>query len=317
MKTVSHTQIDDVPVFRVGLGCSNFGKRIDEAASREVVHAALDHGVNFFDVADVYGGGTAEGILGRALGDRRDEVLVATKFGHATSEPTAPNLRGGHPDNVRRSIDASLRALGTDRVDLYQLHEPDPRVPIADTLGALAELVAAGKVRWVGCSNMSADQIREADTAVADTGATRFRTVQNEYSLLVRDAEVDVLPLCRKLDLGFIPYFPFASGVLTGKYSYDQRPDPASRVARMKPDKLFRFFTPTALDLVERLRALGVERGRSVLQLARDFLLAEPTVLAIIAGAMTPEQVATNVADVHALDDETLGLLRGHGAPDG
>jgi aryl-alcohol dehydrogenase-like predicted oxidoreductase len=294
---VTYRELDGVPVSRLGLGCSNFGKRIDAGATAEVVGAALDAGINFFDVADVYGGGTAESLLGRALhGRRRDAALIATKFGHITKAATDPRERGGHPHNVVRSVEASLRALGTDRIDLFQLHEPDPEVPVGDTLEALQGLVTQGKVRWVGCSNLTLDQLRGADAAAAERGVCPFRTVQNEYSLLVRDAEKDVLPYCRDHAQLFIPYFPLASGVLTGKYRLDRRVPAGSRVSQMKPDKLFRFFTPRALDLVEDLHRYGAEHGREPLALALGFLLAEPAVLSVIAGAMTAEQVRVNAA---------------------
>lgn len=289
-----HTELDGVRISRIGLGCSNFGKRIDSGRAREVVAAALDAGVNFFDVADVYGGGTAESILGEALRGRRDEAIVATKFGHATKESVDPSRRGGHPENVIRSAEASLRALGTDRIDLFQIHEPDPTVPVADTLEALDTLVRQGKVRWAGCSNFSVGQVRDAHTAGRERGLSGFRTVQNEYSLLVRDAEGDVIPYCRESGLRLIPYFPLASGVLTGKYRMDARVPAGTRVANMKPDKLFRFFTPRALDLVEKLVVLGEQHGHTVLELSLGFLLAEPVVLSVIAGAMNGEQARAN-----------------------
>jgi aryl-alcohol dehydrogenase-like predicted oxidoreductase len=289
-----HSVIDGVSVSRLGLGCSNFGKRCDAEASAGIVRRALDVGVNFFDVADVYGGGTAESLLARGLRGRRSEAVVATKFGHTTNEATEPSMRGGHPANVARSAEASLRALETDYIDLFQLHEPDPSVPVAETLGALATLVEQGKVRWAGCSNVSVDELREAAAASAGSGFPGFRTVQNEYSLLVRDAERDVLPYCREAGLGFVPYFPLASGVLTGKYRHDERIPPGTRVALMKPDKLFRFFTPRALDLVDALDAIGRASGHGVLELALGFLLAEPCVVSVISGAMSPEQVEAN-----------------------
>jgi aryl-alcohol dehydrogenase-like predicted oxidoreductase len=308
---VAYREFHGVPVSRLGLGCSNFGKRIDADSTATVVRAALDAGINFFDIADVYGGGTAETLLGQALRGRRDEALIATKFGHATKQAREPHERGGHPRNVVRSVEASLRALGTDRIDLYQMHEPDPEVPVGDTLEALHGLVAEGKVRWVGCSNVTLDQVREADRAAAERGATGFHTVQNEYSLLVRDAEKDVLPYCRDRGVGFIPYFPLASGVLTGKYRMDQRVPAGTRVAAMKPDKLFRFFTPRALELVEDLHRFGAQHGREPLALAFGFLLAEPAVLSVIAGAMTAEQVRANAAAASTeLSADELDYLR-------
>jgi aryl-alcohol dehydrogenase-like predicted oxidoreductase len=305
----AYTDFDGIRVSRLGIGCSNFGKRCDQAASEEVVRTALDVGVNFFDVADVYGSGTAESLLARGLRGRRHDAIIATKFGHATSEHREAYERGGHPRNVLRSAEASLRALETDYIDLFQLHEPDPETPIAETLGALETLVEQGKVRWAGCSNFSLRQLTEA--ACPRPGG--FRTVQNEYSLLVRDAEHDVLPYCRETGMRFIPYFPLASGVLTGKYRMDQRVPPGSRVAQMKPDKLFRFFTPRALDLVERLAALGESSGHSILELALGFHLAEPAILSVITGAMSGDQVRANAAagEVAArLPMETTRALR-------
>ena len=308
-----YTELDGMRVSRLGVGCSNFGKRCDAETGREIVAAALDAGVNFFDVADVYGNGTAESILGQALRGRRDEAVVATKFGHATKEALEPSQRGGHPDNVFRSAEASLRAFETDYIDLFQLHEPDPTVPVAETLGALETLVEQGKIRSFGCSNVSIEELREASAAAEERGVRGFRTVQNEYSLLVRDAEADVVPHCREHGLRFIPYFPLASGVLTGKYRLDQRVPAGSRVAMMKPDKLFRFFTPRALELVEKLVGLAGTNGRSVLELSIGFLLAEPVVLSVITGAMSGEQVRANAAAAAAaveLGPDELESLR-------
>jgi aryl-alcohol dehydrogenase-like predicted oxidoreductase len=303
-----------VQVSRLGVGCSNFGKRCGQDEVVDVVNTALDLGVNFFDVADVYGNGTAEDLLARAIGKRRAEAVIATKFGHSTTEQRAPQRRGGHPENIRHSVDASLRALRTDYIDLYQMHEPDPRIPVAETLGALEELVGAGKIRWAGCSNFSVDLLRDSTDAARKLDFPGFLSVQNEYSLVVRDAEQDVLPYCREHGLAFLPYFPLASGVLTGKYRKDTRVPEGSRVARMKPDKLFRFFTPGALDMVERLVAYGQAHGHGVLELALGFLLAEPALLSVIAGAMDGDQVRANVAAAvraSALSDETVGFLRG------
>jgi aryl-alcohol dehydrogenase-like predicted oxidoreductase len=312
------TELDGMPVPRIGIGCSNFGKRIDAAAAEDVVRTALDEGAGFFDVADVYGGGTAESILARGLRGRRDEALIATKFGHDSTQPRAPAEMGGHPRNVVASAEVSLKALETDRIDLFQIHVPDPRVPVADTLGALRTLVEDGKVRWAGCSNFTAAQLVEAHAAAAELGFAGFRTVQNEYSMLVRDAELEVLPWCRAEGVRFIPYFPLASGLLTGKYRREARVPPGTRVAAMKPDKLFRFFTPRALDLVEELVVLGARTGLSVLDLAYGFLLAEPALLSVISGAMSGDQVRANVAAATAaaaLPADVLAELRTLSAP--
>jgi aryl-alcohol dehydrogenase-like predicted oxidoreductase len=311
-----YTDMHGTKVSRLGVGCSNFGKRIDADTSGEVVNAALDAGLNFFDVADVYGDGTAESILGQALRGRRDQAVVATKFGHATKrDDVPPERRGGHPANVVRSAEESLRAFGSDYIDLFQLHEPDPAVPVEDTLGALDELVRAGKVRWAGCSNFSAEQIRAADDVARSRQTARFETAQNEYSVLVRNVEATVLPCCRELGMRFIPYFPLASGILTGKYRWDERPPTDSRVARMKPDKLFRFFTPRALDIVQRLEEFGQVRGRTVLELAIGFLLAEPAILSIISGAMSAAQVKSNTAACVELTADELAFVRSVSAP--
>ena len=288
--------LKDSGINPLGLGCSNFGKRCDAPTGRRIVRAAVDAGINFFDVADVYGGGTAESILADGLQGLRDEVFVATKFGHDTKGQGDARHRGGHPDNVMASAEASLRALNTDYIDLFQLHQPDPEIPIADTMGALSELVDAGKVRWIGCSNFSISELEEARLGALHHVTPGFQSLQNEYSLVVRQPEKDVLPFCRDHELAFIPYFPLASGVLTGKYRQDQRVPNGSRVAAMKPDKLWRFFTPEALGLVQVLADYGEENGYTVLELALGFLLAEETVLSVISGAMSEEQVRENTA---------------------
>lgn len=310
---VPQRDFQGIRISRLGVGCSNFGKRCGADEVVDTVNTALDMGVNFFDVADVYGNGTAEELLARAIGNRRHEAVIATKFGHATMEQRTPERLGGHPENVRSSVEASLRALRTDYIDLYQIHEPDPRVPVAETLGALELLVQEGKVRWAGCSNFSVAQLEDAKVTGSSSDFPGFLTVQNEYSLLVRDAEQDVLPYCRERGLAFLPYFPLASGVLTGKYRKDARVPEGSRVAGMKPDKLFRFFTPKALDLVEALVAYGEKHGYEVLDLALGFLLAEPALLSVIAGAMNGDQVRANAAAAErasALPASAIEFLR-------
>jgi len=282
-------RIGTLPVSIVGLGCNNFGWRLDAAQSSEVVHAALDAGITFFDTADIYGRTRSEEFLGRALGRRRSEVIIATKFGMAVDE----KRRGARPDYVLQAAEDSLRRLGTDRVDLYQIHQPDPTVPIADTLEVLDKLVKAGKVREIGCSNFSADQLREANSAVRP-GAARFVSVQNEYSLLDREAEREVLPECEKLGLAFIPYFPLASGLLTGKYRKGQPPPPGTRLA---PGGRFEnTLTEKNLDLVEALIQFAKSRGHTLLELAISWLAMRPTVASVIAGATTSQQVKMNAA---------------------
>ena len=283
-------KIGSLDVSVVGLGCNNFGWRIDADASANVVHAALDAGINFFDTADMYGGTKSEEFLGRALGRRRGQAIIATKFGMKIDD----QRKGARPEYVRRAAEDSLRRLGTDRIDLYQLHTPDPDVPITDTLGALDELVRAGKVREIGCSNFSAEQLRAAQTATR--GGARFVSVQNEYSLLHREPEQAVLPECERMKIAFLPYFPLASGLLTGKYRKGQPAPEGSRIggggyfAGMLSDK--------NLDAVESLLAVAESRGRSLLDLAMSWLIMRPSVSSVIAGATTPAQVRANAASV-------------------
>jgi aryl-alcohol dehydrogenase-like predicted oxidoreductase len=273
----------------VGLGCNNFGPRIDAEQTARVVDAALDAGINFFDTADIYGKGTSEEYLGRALGPRRSRVLIATKFGHEFDE----QRRGARPEYVRQAVEDSLRRLGTDTIDLYQLHRPDPSVPIADTLGALDELVRAGKVREIGCSNFSVDQLREAERAVAGGGA-RFVSVQNEYSLIRREPEAGVLAECERTNVAFIPFFPLASGLLTGKYRRGQPAPQGTRIG--ETGRYSSLLSDENLEIVERLIAFAEARGHTLLDLAFSWLLARAAVASMIAGATRPEQVHANVS---------------------
>ena len=282
-------RIGSLEVSVVGLGCNNFGWRLDAAGTKKVVDAALDAGIDFFDTADIYGTGESEEYLGRALGRRRSEIVLATKFGGKMDD----QRKGAKPAYLRQALEDSLSRLGTDHVDLYQLHTPDPEIPIADTLGALDELVKAGKVREIGCSNFSADQLREAEAAV-EPGAARFVSVQNEYSLFHREPEREVLAACERLGLAFIPFFPLASGILTGKYRKG-RPRPEG--TRIKPGSRFeKLLTDENLDRIEKLVAFAESRGHTLLDLAFSWLLAHPVVASVIAGAMSPEQVRTNAA---------------------
>lgn len=269
----------------VGLGCNNFGWNIDEDATRCVLGAALDAGVTFLDTADMYGGTHSEEFMGRALGTRRDEAVLATKFG----QPINGEPAGASPSYVKSAVEASLRRLATDRIDLYQLHKPDPATPIADTLGALGELVQQGKVREIGCSNFSVEQLREADIAAA---GARFVSLQNNYSLLHREPEEGVIAECERLGIGFIPYFPLASGLLTGKYRKGQ---PLPEGTRIKADGHFAgLLTEKNLDIVEGLIAFAETRGHTILDIAFSWLLAQPSVASVIAGATRPEQVLAN-----------------------
>jgi aryl-alcohol dehydrogenase-like predicted oxidoreductase len=276
-------RIGSLEVSIIGLGGNNFGWRVDAAGTADVVEAALDEGINFFDTADMYGGTKSEDFLGRALGRRRDEAIIATKFGWEID----PSRRGAHPDYVRRAVDDSLKRLGMDRIDLYQLHKPDPAVPIGDTLGALADIVHHGKVREIGCSNFSAAQLREADAAARD--GVRFVSVQNEYSLLHRDPETDVLPECRRLGIAFIPYYPLASGLLTGKYRQGQPIPKGTRLTDRRP-------TEDRLAEIEALVAFAESRGHTLLELAFGWLTTNPQVASVIAGATSPAQVQHNAA---------------------
>ncbi|HLH45000.1 MAG TPA: aldo/keto reductase [Bryobacteraceae bacterium] len=279
--------IGSFKVSLVGLGCNNFGWRVDAAGTAKVIDAALEAGVNFFDTADVYGGGASEEFLGRALGPRRNDVIIATKFGL----PLDNQRRGGaKPAYIRQAVEDSLRRLGTDRIDLYQLHRPDPETPIADTLAALAELVKAGKVREIGCSNFSAAQLREAESAVSP-GAPRFVSVQNQYSLLHREPESETLPQARKLGIAFIPYFPLHNGLLSGKY----RPGhPLPEGSRGKDSFGPKVFTGENMALAQALEKFALSRGRSLLELAMSWLACQPGVASVIAGAKTPQQIQLN-----------------------
>jgi|SRR5215212_731762 len=281
-------RIGSLEVSVVGLGCNNFGRRLDAQATNAVVDAAIEAGITFFDTADVYGNTKSEEYLGRALGRRREDVVLATKFGSRIDE----QRKGAKPEYVKQAVEDSLRRLGTDRIDLYQLHTPDPQVPIEDTLGALDALVKAGKVREIGCSNFSAEQLREAEEAPPE-GASRFASVQNEYSLLHRETEGEVLPQCERLGIAFIPYFPLANGLLTGKYRRGEDVPAGSRLDSERGDRLL---TDQNLDVVERLIEFSETRGHTILELAFSWLLRLPTVASVIAGATSPEQARGNAA---------------------
>lgn len=282
-------RIGSLEVSVVGLGCNNFGWRIDANASAAVVNAALDAGVNFFDTADVYGDGQSEEFLGQALADHRREAVIATKFGSKMDEAR----QGARPGYVRQAVEDSLRRLRTDRIDLYQLHRPDPDTPIQDTLGALNELVRAGKVREIGCSNFSVGQLQEADKAAAQDGTARFVSVQNEYSLLHREPEPKVISYCVERGIAFLPYFPLANGLLTGKYRLGGRLPEGSRGRDGFGPKVF---TERNLQIVESLTGFAEGRGRTLLELAISWLATRPAVASVIAGAKTPEQIRANAA---------------------
>jgi aryl-alcohol dehydrogenase-like predicted oxidoreductase len=269
----------------VGLGTNNFGGRCDYEATLAVIDAALDAGVTLIDTADIYSQGTSEEFIGRALEGRRDRVLIATKFGKPMDE--RPEERRGDPDYIRWAVEGSLRRLRTDVIDVYQMHEPDPATPIEATLGALDDLVQDGKVRWIGCSNFSAEQIEAAEEVARVAGFHRFVSVQNHYSLVEREAEDVVLPTCEKLRLGFLPYCPLASGLLTGKYRRGEPATDGRLAGREIPAERW--------DRAEALERYAGERGVSLLQVAVGGLLAMPAVTSVIAGATEPEQVRANV----------------------
>ena len=281
--------IGSLSVSIVGLGCNNFGNRLDAEASAKVIDAALDNGINFLDTADIYGGTLSEEYIGRAIAGRRDEVVLATKFG----KPVDENRRGARPEYVKRAAEDSLHRLGTDYIDLYQIHEPDPSVPIEETLGALDELVREGKVREIGCSNFSAAELHEAEAAVAAGGA-RFASVQNEYSLLHREPEREVIPECERLGIALLPYYPLHSGLLTGKFRRGKAPPEGSRIA--KSAKRSEWMADEKMAAVESLIAFAESRGHTILELAFSWLLSHSVVPSVIAGATSPAQVKSNAS---------------------
>jgi aryl-alcohol dehydrogenase-like predicted oxidoreductase len=290
---VEQRKIGSLEVSVVGVGCNNFGMRIAEARTEEVINAALEQGINLFDTADMYANGRSEELIGRFLVDRghRSRVIIATKFGN----DMPGQGRGARPEYVKQAFEASLKRLRTDYIDLYQQHVPDPDVPIAETLGALDDLVKAGKVREIGCSNFSAQQIARAEAAAAlRSGSARFVSVQNEYSLLHRDPEQGVLAECERLKLAFLPFFPLMSGLLTGKYRKSQPIPEGTRIA--KYERYRKLLTDENLDRVERLVEFAESRGHALLELAFSWLLAHHVVASVIAGATSAQQIRDNVA---------------------
>jgi aryl-alcohol dehydrogenase-like predicted oxidoreductase len=270
----------------VGLGTNNFGARCDLEQTRAVIEAALDAGITLFDTADIYSQGTSEAYIGEVLEGRRDRVLLASKFGKPMDD--GPTLPRGSRDYIRWAVEGSLRRLRTDTIDVYQMHEPDPETPIEETLGALSELVQEGKVRFIGSSNYSAEQIEEADRVARDRGFSRFVAAQNHYSFVHREIEDDVLPVCERLGIGMLPFFPLASGLLTGKYTRGEQATEGRLAGREIADEQF--------DRVDALQRFADERGVSLLEVAIGGLLAMPAVSSVIAGATRPEQVRANVA---------------------
>jgi aryl-alcohol dehydrogenase-like predicted oxidoreductase len=290
MATLPHRPLGDsgLQVSVVGLGCNNFGRRLDLAGTRRVVDAAIDHGITFFDTADIYGSGQSETFLGEVLAGRRDQIVLATKFGMDMGDDRGPR---GSREYIAQAAEASLRRLRTDVIDCYWYHQSDGVTPIAETLGALHELVTARKVRAIGASNFSAAELDEADQVAREQGLTRFTAVQNEYSLLVRDAESEVLPACERLGIGFVPFFPLASGLLTGKY---RRGEPGPSGARLSArDEIA---SDRQFAQLESLQAYTDARGATLVDVAIGALLARDVVSSVIAGATKPEQIELNAA---------------------
>lgn len=306
--TYSRLGASGLAVSAIGLGCNNFGRigsaTADQAGVAAVVHAALDAGITLFDTADIYGAepGTSERFLGAALRGRRDDAVVATKFGM--------DMRGANGDDfgargsrryIRRAVEASLRRLDTDWIDLYQLHEPDPATPIGETLSALDDLVREGKVRYLGHSNLAGWQIADADWVAATSGTSAFISAQNHYSLLRRAAETEVLAAADAFGLGVLPYYPLSNGLLTGKYTRDHAPA-GSRLAVHKAHLL----DSAPWDELEALAAFAAARDITMLDIAFGWLLGQPAVTSVIAGATTPQQVAANAAISWRPTDEDL-----------
>ncbi|GHD06660.1 oxidoreductase [Streptomyces violarus] len=282
-------------VSAVGVGGNNFGSRLDEEGTNAVVHAALDAGITLFDTADMYGQfgerggarGDGERLLGAALKGRRDDVVLATKFGMEMGPDADLYGRRGARPYIRHAVESSLRRLGTDRIDLYQYHEPDGLTPLQETVAALTELVDEGKIRYLGCSNLPAEELTDA-----------FVSTQARYHLLDRSAEADLIPACLRHGLGLLPYYPLANGLLSGKYRRGEEPPPGSRLSWRQG-----WLTDAALDRVEALTAYGAERGLTLLQVAVGALAALPAVGSVICGAMTPTQVTANAAAADWIPD--------------
>ncbi len=276
----------------LGLGCNNFGSRVDEDVARAVVRASLDAGVTFFDTSDSYGEGRSEEYLGRALGGHRDGVVVATKFGSPVGD--GPYDAGASRKHLVAACEASLRRLGTDYVDLYYQHFPDPKTPVDETLETLDALVRAGKVRYAACSNFAGWQVVEAEYVARARGTTRFVANQYQWSLLERGIEIEVVPACAAYDVAVVPFFPLASGLLTGKYERGKPPPEGTRLA--SSPRFQRVATTEAFDALDRLGVVGEKTGRSLLELAVGWLAAQPVVPSVLVGATKPEQVEANAA---------------------
>jgi aryl-alcohol dehydrogenase-like predicted oxidoreductase len=281
-------------VSAVGLGCNNFGWRIEVEPSRKVVHKALDLGVNLLDTADVYGDGQSEDMLGQILGPRRKDVVLATKFASGLGPAAGQRFASRH--YIMSAVEASLKRLRTDWIDLYQLHWPDPRTPMEETLRALDDLVRQGKVRYIGISNHAAWQVADAQWIAKCHNLNGFVSCQDEYSLVVRGVEKELIPAMNQFGLGLLPYFPLASGLLTGKYKRDAAPGADTRFASASMGRLgSRYMTDANWPIVEKLEQFVAKRGRTMLELAFSWLLSNPAVSSVIAGATKPDQIEENV----------------------
>ena len=312
---MQYRELADMSVSVVGMGCNQLGVSCDQDGAVALVDEAVGAGINYFDIADEYGRrywdptdptwGLAEELLGRSLRGKRETVVVATKFG--VRPPTRPELGGASPAWIATAVEDSLRRLETDYIDLYQLHVPDPTVPIAETLEALDNLMTAGKVRAIGCSNLSASQLEEADRVASEIGTARFISIEARLNILSRDALVDIMPACARLEIGFIPYFPLARGVLTGKYgrnrptptharlfAYELGNDPERTPAGYETRD--QVLTESTFDRLEALEAYAAERGHSLVELAFGWLLAFSPVATVIAGVARPGQATSNAA---------------------
>jgi aryl-alcohol dehydrogenase-like predicted oxidoreductase len=279
-------------VSTVGIGCNNFGMRIDADATKLVVGAAIDAGITLFDTSDSYG--DSEVFLAEALGSRRDDVVIATKFGSDLRGANGPDWDArGSRRYIRRAVERSLTRLKTDWIDLYQIHKPDPSTPIEETLGALSDLVHEGLVRYIGCSNFTAWQVADADWISQTNGFERFISAQNLYSFVEREAEAELIPACERFGVGLLPYFPLASGLLTGKYRRGDAPPEGGRIAAWG---LTNLLSDTNFDVVERLETFAAERSITLLDVAMGGLAAQPTVASVIAGATSVAQVEANAA---------------------
>ena len=279
-------------VSSVGIGCNNFGRRCNLELTNEVVNAALDCGINFFDTADVYGPrGLSEEYLGKAIAGKRDNLVIATKFGMTMDD--SGFKKGASRRYIMQAVEDSLRRLNTDYIDLYQQHFSDPQTPIEETLRALDDLVHQGKVRYLGCSNFSGWQVSDADWTARDLNLNRFVTAQNLYSLIDRSIEKEVMPACEQYGLGILPYFPLASGLLTGKYTRGSEPPEGSRLSSWG-DRKKSALSDDNFDLVEKLTSFAEERGHSILDLAMSWLATMPSIPSVIAGATSKAQVQQN-----------------------